>query len=136
MFAPITFYIYRLRESSITHSINLKKVKDLTNIINTLQNSVDNDQFNHPMKRSILQNITHLSVYLFIRLSEPSLYPYRREILSTYKVGYLSIRGGLKEKIIALLYDLTGKYLICLLYPFVCLKLRLIGGGKTTNRKE
>ncbi len=136
MFTPITFYIYRLRENSITHSINLKKVKDLTDIINTLQNSVDRNRFNYPMKQSVLQNITHLSVYLFIRLSEPLLYPHKKEILSTYKVGYLSITGGLKEKIIAILYNLTGKHLIRILHPFVYVKLQLIGGGKTANKKE
>lgn len=125
MFVPIIFYVYRLRQNSITHTIDLKKAKDLVYVINKLWNWLQYGKFGDNMTDAVLQNITHLSTYLFIRLAEPKLYQKKEEVLTFYKLKFLPIKGSAKEMIIAFIYNIMGKFCIACLHPFVCMKLKL-----------
>lgn len=130
MYVSTIFYVYRLRNKSITHSINPKKLNDLVYVINKLD-KWKSTNLSKKVKKSLSQNITHLSTYLFIRLSEPALYRFRKEILSCYSLSSLCIQGGIKDKIVALLYNILRFYCVDFLRPFVALKLKLKGGSKS-----
>ncbi|MCD7850494.1 MAG: glycosyltransferase [Parabacteroides sp.] len=124
MYVSDVFYVYRLRNNSITHSINKKKMTDLVSIIIKMkQYSMDTVQ-SMDTRHVLEENITHLSVCLFLRVAEFALKD-RRAILTPLLTNHLYpliVNGGVKEKIISLLFNLIGINVVVLLAPIVRLK--------------
>lgn len=130
MYVPEIFYVYRLRKGSITHSINIKKIKDLQYVIRKLY-KLCYERDNALLKKEVLENITHLGTYMILRLSEPIIYSKTKNILDEFELPKLKISGTIKEKIIASLYNIMGINLVKLIHPIMYLKLKIKGGGKS-----
>lgn len=130
MYVPEIFYVYRLRKGSITHSINIKKIKDLQYVIRKLYKICVEGDYTL-LKSEVLENITHLGVYMILRLSEPIIYSMTKNELYKFALPKLKISGSLKEKIIALFYNLIGINIVKFLYPIMYIKLKIKGGGKS-----
>lgn len=130
MYVPEIFYVYRLRKGSITHSINIKKIKDLQYVIRKLY-KLCYERDNALLKKEVLENITHLGTYMILRLSEPIIYSKTKNILDEFELPKFKISGTIKEKIIAFLYNIMGINLVNLIYPIMYLKLKIKGGGKS-----
>lgn len=130
MYVPEIFYVYRLRKGSITHSINIKKIKDLQYVIRKLY-KLCYERDNSLLKKEVLENITHLGTYMILRLSEPVIYSKTKNILDEFELPKFKISGTIKEKIIAFLYNIMGINLVNLIYPIMYLKLKIKGGGKS-----
>lgn len=130
MYVPEIFYVYRLRKGSITHSINIKKIKDLQYVIRKLY-KLCYERDNALLKKEVLENITHLGTYMILRLSEPIIYSKTKNILDEFELPKFKISGTIKEKIIAFLYNIMGINLVNLMYPIMYLKLKIKGGGKS-----
>ncbi len=130
MYVPEIFYVYRLRKGSITHSINIKKIKDLQYVIRKLYKICVEGDYTL-LKNEVLENITHLGVYMILRLSEPIIYSMTKNELYKFALPKLKISGSLKEKIIALFYNLIGINIVKFLYPIMYIKLKIKGGGKS-----
>lgn len=131
MYAPIIFYVYRLREGSITHSINPKKLHDLVQVMGKLQHLLDRKETTDAeMVKAIRSSITRLGVYALLRLAEPELYPRRQEVLAPLVSGPLrplAVDGDRKEKIVSRLFNRFGITAVSLLYPVMWIKLKLLG---------
>lgn len=131
MYVPVIFYAYRLREGSITHSINPKKLHDLVQVMGKLQQLLDRQETTDAeMRKAIRSSITRLGVYALLRLAEPGLYARRHEILAPLASGPvrpLAIDGDRKEKIVSRLFNRFGTGAVSLLYPVMWIKLKLFG---------
>lgn len=131
MYAPVIFYVYRLREGSITHSINPKKLHDLVQVTGKLHQLLDRKETTDAeMVKAIRSSITRLAVYALLRLAEPGLYPRRWEILAPLACGPvrpLAVDGDRKEKIVSRLFNHFGIAAVSLLYPVMWIKLKLFG---------
>lgn len=124
LYLPIVFYIYRIRSSSITHTINEKKIKDLVSIVLKLRFYSMQTFVCNQTRCIIEENVTRLCVYLLLRLSELSANQYNRIVqpLLINRIRPLFVSGGVKEKVISLLFNICSTRIIPLLYPLVWLK--------------
>ena len=68
---------------------------------------------------------------MILRLSEPIIYSMTKNELYKFALPKLKISGSLKEKIIALFYNLIGINIVKFLYPIMYIKLKIKGGGKS-----
>lgn len=131
MYIPEIFYVYRLRDGSITHSINKKKLDDLIYVISKLHNYLKSNRINNEMRKVISENITQLLVYAILRLSSDRLlYKYRKNIITTEVINQLSplfVSGDMKEKMISYLFNIVGLSVVSLFYPIMTLKIKLLG---------
>lgn len=131
MYCPVLFYVYRLRDGSITHSINPQKLHDLVHVMKKLQQLLDRRQTTDAdMIKAIRSSITRLGVYALLRLSESGLYARRREILAPLVDGGirpLAVDGDRKEKIVAHLFNRFGITAVSMLYPVMWVKMKLLG---------
>lgn len=129
MYLSEIFYIYRLREGSITHSISEKKLTDMAFIILKLRSYSVLPGCHAQTRKVIEENITRLSTFLLLRLSELSS-PKRNLIIKPLldrELRPLLVSGGLKEKIVSSLFNSFGAAAISFLSPIVRLKVKLIG---------
>lgn len=128
MYLPVIFYIYRIRQNSITHTINEKKIEDLVSIVQKLRLVSKQNTVCDKTQCVIEENVTRLCVYFLFRLSE--LPPYNRnhiiQSLLVNKLRPLYISGGIKERLISLFFNLSGTSIIPLLYPLVWVKNKFI----------
>lgn len=131
MYCSDIFYIYRLREGSITHSIDAKKLKDLVYVMGKLRQLLDvGEGMDTEMARAIRSSITRLGVYALLRLSEPDLYAGRHAILAAMQatgVRPLAVAGDRKEKVVSRLFNRFGGASVTLLYPVMWIKMKLFG---------
>lgn len=127
MYFPLTFYVYRIRQNSITHTINEKKIKDLISIVLTLRGSSRQTSICAETQYVIEENVTRLFVYLLLRLAELPAEKYTPliQLLEINRIRPLSVSGGLKECIISLLYNSCSIHSIPLLAPVVWLKNKM-----------
>lgn len=127
MYIPVVFYIYRIRQSSITHTINEKKLRDMFHIIMKLKEYSVQTFLTVGFRTVIEENITRLSVYLLLRLSE---YPVSKsnELFQSLNMGTLKplfVSGGIKERIISSLFNIFSENVITYLRPLTSLKNKL-----------
>lgn len=131
MYWPAIFYVYRLREGSITHSIDPKKLKDLAYVAGKLRQLIDREKTTDPeMIKAVRSSITRLGVYALLRLSEPALYAKRQAVLPSLLdsgIRPLAVDGDGKEKIVARLFNRFGSAAVTLLYPVMWTKMKLFG---------
>lgn len=131
MYIPEIFYVYRLRDGSITHSINKKKIDNLIYVVRKLHDYAVSVQANAEMKKVILENVSQLFVYAILRLASDRLLYENRSMIITSEVirtiSPLSISGNMKEKLISYLFNLRGLSVVSLFYPIMNIKIKLFG---------
>lgn len=131
MYVPDVFYVYRLRDGSITHSINKKKLEDLIYVITKLQNCKASIHMTMEIKNVISENITQLFVYAILRLaSDENLYANRKTIITNdfaYQISPLSVTGNMKEKFISFIFNIIGLSVISIFYPIMKIKIKIFG---------
>lgn len=124
MYLPVIFYVYRLRNGSITASMSEKKLNDLVSIILKLR-SYSQSVHCQPETRKVMErNLTNLCVYFLLRVTEFA-FSNRHQIMKPFVTNHirpLRVAGGTKEKIVSFLYNLLGSGVIYLLYPALKIK--------------
>lgn len=124
MYHPITFYVYRLREGSITFSMNEKKLNDLVSIILKIRNYSQSVGL-FPETRLVMEsNLTNLCVYFLLRLTEFD-FAKRKQItlpLLQNHILPLLVVGDTKEKLVSSGFNMLGNNIFYLLYPVVKMK--------------
>lgn len=128
MYLPVVFYIYRLRDGSITHTFNEKKLKDLVTIILKLDTSLKSDQYSSGVLRVMNENRTRLCSYFFVRYAEFELsnrkLTYLIESLRA-TIFSLLVSGTMRDRLLAVLFNLFGFQLLRLLSLGIWVKLKL-----------
>ena len=112
MYVPIVFYIYRLRDGSITRNLTYSGM-----II-----------YPEKTNRVLEETITQLTVYLLISLSNFTVKD-RKELLKQLdmkSISSLLVFGNIKEVIVSVLYNVLGTNVIGLLSPVVRLRNSLL----------
>lgn len=131
MYCPAIFYVYRLREGSITHSIDLKKLNDLVYVTAKLRQLLDRrETTDAELVKAIRSSITRLGVYALLRLSEPDLYSRRHAVLASMLaagIRPLAVDGDRKERIVSRLFNRFAGASVTLLYPVMWIKMKLFG---------
>lgn len=128
MYVPIVFYIYRLRDGSITRNLTYKKILDLFAAIKGLKSYSGMIIYPEKTNRVLEETITQLTVYLLISLSNFTVKD-RKELLKQLdmkSISSLLVFGNIKEVIVSVLYNVLGTNVIGLLSPVVRLRNSLL----------
>lgn len=128
MYVPIVFYIYRLRDGSITRNLTDKKILDLFAAIKQLKSYSGMIIYPEKTNRVLEETITQLTVYLLISLSNFAIKD-RKELLKQLdmkSIPSLLVFGNIKEVIVSALYNVLGTNVTGLLSPVVRLRNSLL----------
>lgn len=120
MYLPSVFYVYRLRNNSITHTVSEKKILDMRDIILKLKSYPN---ISSSTRFVMEENITSLFVFMLFRIAEGGV-SMRSNVLQKVSAMNLKLRvsGMLKEVIVSFLFNILGIKIIPLLSVLLKIK--------------